>query len=156
MATILDVVLATLNALLTIVVFTLFLVFTKVLGRYPSELDKIGSDINLCGIGISLFPYLGLIHNQMPFFGIESKEFSAFFSVILFLAAYISYWVNLDLSGRIRELDASRYRNGVETFEELHEVLASPRGRHLMTVSLAVAFFPILIVLALFVIWGHE
>jgi hypothetical protein len=120
-----------------------FQVILKVTSRFPSELDRIGSEINLYGFGILLSLLVLALDSKEPVFPwIEPGNVVLFICVAL-AATYCSYVVNLSLAERIRRLGRGGLKDGIETLEELSKVLVNPEGRRLMTFSLMLAFFPI-------------
>jgi hypothetical protein len=130
------------------------LVFFRVIGNFPSELDRIGSDISLFGFGMSIFLLLQAAQGRPILPRIGSPELSLVFAATSLVVTLLAYVSNLYFSWRIRQLNLSDYAQGLETIEHLRRVMEDPRGRRLMTASLMFALFPtILISLAATVSW---
>ena len=134
--------------LLTVTILLLAVVLVLALrriGQFPSELDRLGSDLNLYGYGIGLSFLFGTYFGRPVLRLIPSEHTVFLITVVALLISLILYGANLWLSNKIRQLHPRKYIHGVETIRDLLDVFADKRGCRLLGGSLAIGFFPTLL-----------
>jgi hypothetical protein len=139
---------STLLVVLSFLLGVLVLVSLRFIGKFPSELDRIGSDLNLYGYGISLSFVFGLEAGRPILRCLEPRWIPLAVAASLVLTL-ILYALNLQLSQRIRKMNPWRYSDGLETWEDLKDVCSSPAGKVLFKRSLILGFFPALTIVLL-------
>lgn len=112
------------------------------IGSFPTEFDRIGSDLSLYAYGIGLSLIVGIQLRRPVLSWAGSPERLVLFVFFMTLLAYVSYGVNCFLSERIRDLRRRRYSSGIETETQLIEVIVDRRGRRLLASSIALGLFP--------------
>ena len=121
------------------------LVLLRRAGDYPSELEKIGSDLNVYGLGVSLSLFVGKYHGLSLLDTIEIKGVALLITVVGLVFSGLFYHLNLYLSKQIRELPGAPCSGGIHSFEELDLVLRDTKGKKILFQSLALGFVPSLI-----------
>jgi hypothetical protein len=135
------------NLILSILVLLLgvgIIVVLRTIGAFPSELDRIGSDLNLYGYGIALSFMIGVQLNRPVLSWVGPPQRTTLFIGTALLLTYVLYGLNLFLSEQIRNVDRERYERGVNSVEDFFAILAQPRGARLIRWSLSIGFFPTL------------
>ena len=111
-------------ALMVILVAVGAAVTFRMHSKYPSEIDRWGSDLNLFGYGI------------VAALGLRLHSAGSWVEIAL-LATLALYLWNLALSEKMRAMDRARYGHGIESFSEL-----SPDCRTTWWFSLSLGFLP--------------
>ncbi|HKI06489.1 MAG TPA: hypothetical protein VKK31_31210 [Thermoanaerobaculia bacterium] len=143
---------------LAIVVLSLLLgviviIAIRFLGKFPSELDRIGSDLNLYGYGIGLsivFAY----EAGRPVLKCFRPSWIPLIAGAALIFTLILYGYNLHISQKIRDMNRFRFSDGLETWEDLDQLLSGRRGKALFRKSITIGFVPTLIIIAFDIVGG--
>ncbi len=122
------------------------LVGIRLLGKFPSELEKIGSDLSLYGHGVALSFFLGFVLGRPVLTSLGSQQLIVGFALLGLLTSYFFYGYNLYIAKSIRECKPA-YSNGLEELTDLGAVFADPHGRPLLVRSLALGLFPTVVLI---------
>ncbi len=129
------------------------IVAIRYVGKFPSELDRIGSDLNLYGYGIGL-SFVFALEAGRPVLQCLEARWVPLVTAAALLLTVILYAINLYISHKIRTSTGRRYPHGIETWENLQELLGQPGGRRLFRRSLQFGFFPTLALILLDIFGG--
>lgn len=128
-------------AVLVVTVGVGFAVILRFLGRFPTELDRIGSDLNLYGYGVAIALFGGTLVGRPGLAWVDSGwgRILVFGGGILTL---LLYGCNLYISGRIRNLNQALYVHGLDDAGHFAAAWQDPEGRRLIVWSLGLGLFP--------------
>jgi hypothetical protein len=128
---------------LSLLLAVVIVVFFRLYGNVPSELDRIGSDLSLYGYGVGLSFLFSKQLGRTVLEWLPENTF-ALFIVLALLVTLLVYLITLELSQRIRKLERGRFSDGVESWDELQALLRISAGRRYMSWSLTLGFVPAL------------
>ena len=136
------IVLALLLGVAVIVVFRYFC-------NFPTELDRVGSDLSLYGYGVGLTFLFGTQLGRPVLRWLQPPERVTLVVCLSILLTLLFYCINMFLSKQIRQLDRRKYRDGLESLDHLTAVLSDRQGRRFFAWSLICGLFPTLLLVAM-------
>jgi hypothetical protein len=109
---------------------------------FPTELDRIGSDLSLYGYGVGLSFLFGTQTGKPVLSWLKPPERVTLLISVAILITLLFYCINMFLSRRMRAINRFQYRDGIETFDDLMEMLGERRGLQLFAFSIACGLLP--------------
>jgi hypothetical protein len=126
---------------------TMVILVVRAVGDYPSELEKVGSDISLYAYGI-VVSLLFAIEAGRPVLSKLPNRYVPLALAIALLATLLTYGYNLKLASDVRKAN-KKYHDGIRTFRDLADALTDPKASTPLRRSVSLGFFPALSVVLL-------